>query len=202
MLQLLFLGRTQRIDSFNRDPVFLLHLVHEVVGFGKQEFCVQGEDAKVLAHSGSNIDQDHALGAKSGGDRHPVSESVECPAENALGVPGVRGNLQLPYFFFQDFFFHATGSSSGLKLAVTLSAIAASNPWSARLAASSTKLRSAIFTTSPTTRRVGEASCGALRRSETVVRYIRWSGVVAREIIAHGVLSANPASTSRLEISP
>src|SRR5580704_4833463 len=185
MLQLLFLGRTQRIDSFSRDPVFLLHLVHEVVGFGKQEFCVQGEDAKVLAHSGSNIDQDHALGAKSGGDRHPVSESVECPAENALGVPGVRGNLQLLNFFFHSFLLHATGSSPTLKLAVAVCPNAASKTGATKLAASSAKLRSANFTPSPTTRSVGDSSRGARQRSETVVRYIRWSGVVAREIIAH-----------------
>src|SRR5580658_9893690 len=167
---LLFLRRTQRIDPFNRDAVFLLHLVHEVVGFGKQEFSVQGEEAEGRAHLGSNIDEDHALRAKSGRDGHPISEGVECPAQNAFGAPGLRGDLQFTNFVFHHFLLHATDSSSLFRLAEIVCANAASKAGSAKLVDSSTRLRSVNFTTSPTTRSVGDGSRGARWRSETVVR--------------------------------
>src|SRR5271169_87391 len=172
MNPLLFLGRVQWIYPFNRNAISLFYLVHQIVGFGKQKLGVQRKEAKVPAHSGSNVDQGHALGTESRRDRDCLPESVERPGEDPLRFPGFGRDLQFSNFLFHDFFLHATGSSSGLNPAATLCESAASNPCSnaGKVTACSTNERSANFTTSPTTRSVGDASRGALPRSETVER--------------------------------
>src|SRR5580658_4430070 len=201
MHTLLFLGRVQWIHSLYRDAISLFHPVHEVVGFWEQEFGIQSEEAKSLTYAGGNVDKGHALRAERGRDRHGLSESIECPFEDALGSPGFRGNLQPLNFFFDRFLLHATGSSSGPKGLEKLNADANSFSKARTVAASSTDSRSANLTTSPTTSSVGDASFGAWPRFETVVRCIRCAGVVAREIIAQGVSLANPARVSLLPTS-
>src|ERR1022692_1741133 len=203
---LLLLGRTQGIYPFDRDAISPFHLVHEVVGFGKQEFGIQGEETKIPAPPGSHVDQGHAFCAEGGRDRHCLPESVERPFEDPLGSPPFRGDLQFPHFFF-----HAKGSSlcskfinyrdTGLHRGTKSIPRPISIPASSGTAFS-TKLRSANLTASPTTSSVGDASLGARGRSATEVRWICCSGVVAREIIAQGVSCAKPAAVSWLEISP
>ena len=46
---LLHLGREQRKDPLHFDCIFLFDPVDQIVGFGKQEFGIDGEDAEILA---------------------------------------------------------------------------------------------------------------------------------------------------------
>src|SRR5258706_5733185 len=103
---LLLFGRVQWIYLFNRDAIPLLHLVHQVVGLGKKEFRIQGEQTEILAHPGSNIDQDHALGAESRRNRNCFPETVERPFQDLVGSAAFRDGLQI-----SNFFLHAKGSS-------------------------------------------------------------------------------------------
>ena len=61
------------------DSVFLFDPVHQVVGFGKEEFGINGEETEIFSYARCHVDQDHALGAECGGDGDVAAETSRRP---------------------------------------------------------------------------------------------------------------------------
>src|SRR5207248_8449237 len=123
-----------------------------VVSFGKEEFGIDCEEAKVFSYSRCHVDQDHAFGAERGRDGDVAAETVKGPSEDLLRRPRFSFCLHLGDLGGGSNA-HATTSSTLMELA--------SEETSAISLTPGISCRFARRTTSPTTNNVGESRCGA-----------------------------------------
>src|SRR6266576_1512909 len=99
------------------DAILLFDPVHQVVGFGKEELGVDGEEPEIFVDTRRHIDQHHAFGTERRRNGYAVAEGLERPGQSSLWSPTLRCNLYICDLVLDlDLkMFHARGSSLTAK---------------------------------------------------------------------------------------